>query len=246
MKKTDVVVVTRHSALVEWLKMQGLITGDEPVVEHATSNDVRGKHVIGVLPLHLAAEAASVTVVDLDLPPEKRGEELSVADMDLYVVSITTYRVTVVKRNEAKGRAEPGIEVAEGDVVAIDGETFMVAEVLGEVDGGGVEVALEDDSEWIIFASREAAGRAARAYWADLAVNDPLDFRALTGDDVLAAWALGVPAGPGSALVKSLGEWLDLWLDAPEDEFARYDGIERAGVLEHAGQKTPCVLYRSD
>lgn len=78
MKKTDVVVVTRHSALVEWLKMQGLITGDEPVIEHATSQDVRGKHVVGVLPLHLAAEAESVTVVDLDIPPEKRGKELSV------------------------------------------------------------------------------------------------------------------------------------------------------------------------
>jgi len=103
MKKTDVVVVTRHSALVEWLKMQGLITGDEPVIEHATSQDVRGKHVVGVLPLHLAAEAESVTVVDLDIPPEKRGKELSVGGVDEYVRDVTTY---VVRRRESRPEEE--------------------------------------------------------------------------------------------------------------------------------------------
>ena len=72
------VVVTRHPALVELLRERGLVTGEEPVVSHATPDQVRGRHVIGVLPLALAAEAASVTEIPLSLAPEDRGKELPV------------------------------------------------------------------------------------------------------------------------------------------------------------------------
>ena len=74
---TDTVVITRHPALVDLLRERGLITGEEPVIEHATSDDVRGRRVIGVLPLALAAEAASLTEIPLSLAPEDRGQELS-------------------------------------------------------------------------------------------------------------------------------------------------------------------------
>jgi hypothetical protein len=43
-----------------------------PVVEHASADDVRGKHVIGVLPLHLAALADSVTEVPIRMTIEDR------------------------------------------------------------------------------------------------------------------------------------------------------------------------------
>lgn len=81
--------------------------------------------------------------------------------------------------------------------------------------------------EFKLFASREDAGEAAREYWADMAESDPKEFTCMVGEDTLIAWGLGKYAGPGSTRVKSLGEWLDLWLDTPEEHFASYDGEER-------------------
>jgi putative CRISPR-associated protein (TIGR02620 family) len=73
---TDTIIVTRHKALVEFLIETGMITAETPVLSHVTSKDVDGKHVIGVLPMHLAAKAATVTEIPLDIPAELRGQEL--------------------------------------------------------------------------------------------------------------------------------------------------------------------------
>ena len=90
------VVVTRHPGLIEHLRKEGLVHGDIRVIEHASIEDVRGKHVFGVLPLWLAAEAMSVTEVTLNLPPEARGRELTLAEVQRYMTGCTTY---VVRRS---------------------------------------------------------------------------------------------------------------------------------------------------
>ena len=88
----ETIIVTRHAGLVEWLAERG-ITGR--VISQATPQDVRGKRVIGVLPLHLAAEAAEVVVVDMPrLRPEQRGQDLTPAEMDEAGAALTTYVVT--------------------------------------------------------------------------------------------------------------------------------------------------------
>ena len=91
------IIVTRHPALVDYLKEVGVITGDEPVITHATEEDVMGKDVIGVLPLSLASVANSVTIVEvtLNLTPEMRGRELSLDEIRSVAGDITTY--TVIK-----------------------------------------------------------------------------------------------------------------------------------------------------
>jgi hypothetical protein len=91
--------------------------------------------------------------------------------------------------------------------------------------------------EWHLFASTEDAGKAAREYWEDMAERDPTEFRHMVGDETLIAWALGRYAGPGHTRVASLTEWLDLWLDTPEEYFAGYDGTE-------ASVKAPTVDER--
>jgi len=58
-------VVTRHPALVAYLRARGVIADDTPIVPHATPNDVRGRHVLGVVPLRLAAWCHRVTEVTL-------------------------------------------------------------------------------------------------------------------------------------------------------------------------------------
>ena len=73
------VIVTRHPALVEYLAEIGLVVEKTPVLAHVRVEDVRGKHVIGVLPLHLAAEAARVTEIPVRLTPADRGKELDIS-----------------------------------------------------------------------------------------------------------------------------------------------------------------------
>lgn len=64
-----------------------------PVVGgNVTADDVRGKHVYGVLPLHLAALAACVTCIEfVGAPP--RGTEYTLADMDVAGARLVDYYV---------------------------------------------------------------------------------------------------------------------------------------------------------
>ena len=90
------VVVTRHPALVQLLQERGLIHEDTPVLTHVTPEDVADQHVIGVLPLSLAAQARSVTEIPLALAPEDRGKELSIERLREIAGDAITYRVTVL------------------------------------------------------------------------------------------------------------------------------------------------------
>jgi hypothetical protein len=91
----DKLIVTRHPALVDHLIDLGLASAETPVLAHATAQDVSGCHVLGVLPLHLAAAATSVTEVPLAIPAEMRGRELSLAEVRRYAGPAVTYAVTV-------------------------------------------------------------------------------------------------------------------------------------------------------
>ena len=95
-----------------------------------------------------------------------------------------------------------------------------------DVDLGSEHYYVAEDSE--------VAGEAAREYWAEMAENDPQEFSCIVGEKTLVAWSLGQSAGPGTTQVSSLEEWLDLWLDTPEEEWARYDGKERAVEVNRA------------
>lgn len=87
------IIVTRHQALVEHLREIGLCAEADIVVSHATPECVRGKDVIGVLPLRLAALAASVTEIPLDIPAELRGQELTLDQIRQYAGEPATYVV---------------------------------------------------------------------------------------------------------------------------------------------------------
>jgi len=110
-----------------------------------------------------------------------------------------------------------------GRLVVIDGERLGVSKVavgryLPELETGG--------GDYVVAESEEKAGVAARAYWKDLATDDPEEFTCIIGGETLVQWGLGLPAGPGYRKVNSLEEWLDLWLDTPEEQWASYDGLE--------------------
>lgn len=74
------IIVTRHRGVVAWLKRRGIV-GE--VIAHATPDEIRDRDVYGILPLHLAAEANSITVIDLPLlSTEQRGRDLNPIEMD--------------------------------------------------------------------------------------------------------------------------------------------------------------------
>lgn len=64
-----------------------------PVVAEVTAADVRGRHVVGNLPLHLAALCASVTAIEFAGPPP-RGAEYTAAEMTAAGARLARYVVT--------------------------------------------------------------------------------------------------------------------------------------------------------
>ena len=85
-------------------------------------------------------------------------------------------------------------------------------------------ISLRDESgnwtEIYVFKSEEDAGQHARDHWEDYIDSySNEEIVEVLGADTLIAWALGQAAGPGSAKVKDLNEWLDLYLHAPEEHF---------------------------
>ena len=88
------IVVTRHPALVAYLREIGLINEAAEVVSHATADQVRGRIVYGILPLHLAAEARSVVHIPLAIPPGLLGQRLTCEQIRHFAGPPEVYRVT--------------------------------------------------------------------------------------------------------------------------------------------------------
>jgi hypothetical protein len=92
-EQPETIVVSRHPALVEYLIEIRLAAPATPVITHATAADVRGRHVIGVVPLHLAAEAISVTEIPMFVPQTLRGVELTLEQVRQFAGTPVTYAV---------------------------------------------------------------------------------------------------------------------------------------------------------
>jgi len=129
--------------------------------------------------------------------------------------------------------------------IKIDNIIYNVTQVVG-YEYNLIEV---DGKEFYLFENAKVAGEAARLYWEDLAQADPQEFTAIVGEKALIAWGLGQNYAVGSVGVDSLEEWLDLWLDTPEEQWASYDCREL--TVNVCGRKlewelgfVPTVAYR--
>ncbi|HEC26703.1 MAG TPA: hypothetical protein ENI67_04755 [Gammaproteobacteria bacterium] len=89
-------IVTRHPALVEYLRQLDLVDSSAEVVTHATPDKVAGRHVYGVLPHHLSCLCTAYTEVPLLLPVELRGHELTLAQVEQYAQPVQTYTVQII------------------------------------------------------------------------------------------------------------------------------------------------------
>lgn len=83
-------IITRHPALVEYLREQGI---EGEVISHASPETVKGQDVVGVLPLSLSCLCNSFKEVSMVIPAELRGKELSLDDIKACHPVITSYKI---------------------------------------------------------------------------------------------------------------------------------------------------------
>ncbi len=92
---TEYIIVSRHPAAVEFIRTTLTATAGAPVKEQVGPDDVRGKIVVGNLPLHLAALAAQVVVVEFTGAPP-RGQEYGIAEMRAAGARLARYTVAAI------------------------------------------------------------------------------------------------------------------------------------------------------
>jgi len=102
-------LVTRHSGAKDWLINQGFST-DRLVSHLATSEVMSGDTVIGTLPINLVAELCAKGVryfhLELAVPPEWRGKELSALQMEQFNANITEYTASRIPPNSVEEQAQ--------------------------------------------------------------------------------------------------------------------------------------------
>ena len=101
LNKEVLVVKNGKEDYEQFLLDLGIITpGNYDVVDRATKKMVVDKHVIGNLPLHLAARCHTITSVAMSVPLEMRGRELTLDELREVYRSVHTYRVEEVMGND--------------------------------------------------------------------------------------------------------------------------------------------------
>ena len=82
------VFVSRHKALYQYFLENGLIDAHTKVLQKVVISAIRDKHVLGVMPIHLAHYCKSYTMIPLSL---KRGVDLSIDDLKEIVTMPRTF-----------------------------------------------------------------------------------------------------------------------------------------------------------
>jgi hypothetical protein len=101
MTTPEKIIVTKFRALVEYIKNKGLADDNTRHITHAKPSDLKGKHALGVLPFWLAAHAEMVTEIRLNIPLNRRGEELSLEEVSFYALPPATYKVIKIEEEES-------------------------------------------------------------------------------------------------------------------------------------------------
>ena len=88
--------ISRHAGAQEWAKRQGF---NAQVVAHFDTSLVsEGDVVLGTLPVHLAADVCArggkYHHLVLNIPADKRGQELSADDMEELGASLQCFHIT--------------------------------------------------------------------------------------------------------------------------------------------------------
>lgn len=90
--------VSRHPGAVDWAQRRGIAA--TRIAHLAPSSIEAGDIVMGTLPVHLACEVcargARYLHLELDLPADARGRDLSADDMERFGAHLTEFEITRV------------------------------------------------------------------------------------------------------------------------------------------------------
>jgi hypothetical protein len=105
-------IVTRHANLRALLLERQLVTFATPVLDHVKkASQVRGLHVIGVLPHHLSAEAASITEIPIRHTVSSR-EAMAAGDIPLDELRVISGAPVTYSVNVASDPTAPSLAFA--------------------------------------------------------------------------------------------------------------------------------------
>jgi CRISPR-associated protein Csx16 len=98
--------VSRHPGAVEWVQRQGIAA---ELVSHLEARQVRaGDLVLGTLPIQLVAavvaNGARYLHLEIDLPPERRGADLTADEMEVLGARLIEYEAHRVEPGAARDR----------------------------------------------------------------------------------------------------------------------------------------------
>lgn len=94
------IFVSRHAGALHWMQQHG--PAFDRHVEHLDLSEVApGDRVIGTLPVHLAAQVcacgAAYWHLALQLPAQRRGQELGAAELQLLGATLERFHVVAMK-----------------------------------------------------------------------------------------------------------------------------------------------------
>jgi len=93
----NAIIVTKYSALVDYIHEVGLASTECEAIEYVNSSATRNKHIIGIVPLRTAARAKTITYIPLRIPEDRRGKELHIEEIRELAGKPIRYTINVEK-----------------------------------------------------------------------------------------------------------------------------------------------------
>ena len=88
--RDDVIIVTKNLEQIKWLNSQGIYG---KVKEYITAKEATGKHIVGVVPYVIAAQAIDVTVIDCKAIGKIKSKDMSSEQLESQGAKLRTYKV---------------------------------------------------------------------------------------------------------------------------------------------------------
>ena len=94
MKKIETLIISRHAGAMGWIQKHHPEFAECELITHASPEILKGKRVIGILPIQLAVLATEFWNLSLNVPANMRGKELTIEDMEKFDCKIEQFQIT--------------------------------------------------------------------------------------------------------------------------------------------------------
>jgi two-component sensor histidine kinase len=94
------IIITKHNAVKHYIISKQMATKETPCFSVAEIKDIEGKHVIGFIPLYLAAKAGMYTEIKINLKREDIKRELTLNEIEHRVKNVNTFKIEKINSRE--------------------------------------------------------------------------------------------------------------------------------------------------